>query len=290
MSTLLFVPANDEQKYQKAMNLPCKGMILDLEDAVHTAQKQVARDRLMTTLSNGRTGQKRLYVRMNGLHTPYWKDDLDAIAKLQIDGVVVPKADRDISMLDEYLLYLEEKHNLAPNQMRLVLMLETARSVVEMEAVLSASSRVECASLGLADLALDLGTSWEDLYAQQPPLLVSVREQLALTSKKLGLAAPWDSVYMKIRDPEGLRADALIGKRLGFQGKQVIHPAQVDTVNEVYRVTEEQYAKAKEVLTKMEGQGAAQLDGWLVDEPVVKRARQIVAAYEESMREAGRPD
>ncbi|MCL6452690.1 MAG: CoA ester lyase [Alicyclobacillus sp.] len=284
MSTLLFVPAGDERKFAKANELPCSGVIVDLEDAVHASKKVAARASLQDIVPKHRSAEKRLFVRMNGLDTPYWQDDAEAIAALGVDGIVVPKADQNLPALDEYLAKLERSRGWALYTIRLLLILETARAVADMEAVLRVSPRVDSAAIGMADLALDLGTSWEDLCMEEPQLLRGVREQLALVSRKLGLEAPWDSVYMKISDEAGLRADARIGKRLGFQGKHVIHPSQISVVNGVYRVSEEEYRRAKAVLERMADQGAAQIEGLLVDEPVIRRARQVVQAYEEGER------
>ncbi|QSO47241.1 HpcH/HpaI aldolase/citrate lyase family protein [Alicyclobacillus mengziensis] len=284
MSSVLFVPATDEHKYVKANQLACTGIVLDLEDAVHASQKNAARSNLLQMVTKHRNPNKKLYVRINSLQTVEWEADLDAVAGLHLDGVIVPKADRDIKVLDQALTDLEEQNGITQSTTRFILILETARAVVDMEAVLSASKRVDSATIGMADLSQDLGTSWEDLFRDGPSLLLTVREQLALVSRKLCLSAPWDSVYMKVNDTDGLRKDTLIGKRLGFQGKHVIHPLQIETVNDVYRFTEEEYAKAKEILQKMEGKGALKIDGMLIDEPIIRRARQIVASYEEAVR------
>lgn len=282
MSTLLFVPATEDRKYQKANQLPCQGIILDLEDAVHTTQKASARENVSKIVKQYRNPNKQLYVRINSLDTPYWKDDLQAVLPLHVDGVVVPKAELNLSILDDYLDQLEAHFDLPKT--KLLLILETAKAVTDMEKVLASSPRVDCSAIGMADLAADLGTSWEDLCATEPVLLRSAREQLALVSRKLGLSAPWDSVYMKIEDQAGFLADVEFGKRLGYQGKHVIHPSQIDVVNEIYRITEEQYDRAKAILETMQQQGAAQVDGLLIDEPVVKRARQIVQKYEEALQ------
>jgi citrate lyase subunit beta / citryl-CoA lyase len=284
MSSLLFVPANDERKFQKASNLACSGIIIDLEDAVHLSQKGAARTSLSEIVPKYRNPKKKLYVRINGLHTDLWRDDLSEVIKIKPDGVIVPKAEQNLAVVDDYLTLLEDEHGLTQNSVKLILILETAQGIVNMEEILSSSPRIDSATIGMADLSADLGTSWDDLFTQEPPLLLSVREKLVLVSRKLGLSAPWDSVYMRFQDAEGFRRDAMIGKRLGFQGKHVIHPSQIDVVNDVYRVSDEEYAKAKEILSKIEGLGAVQVDGLLVDEPVVKRARQVIARYEEAIQ------
>lgn len=281
MSSLLFVPANDERKFAKASSLPCSGIVIDLEDAIHAQHKQVARASLSEIIPKYRNSKQKLYVRINGLHTPFWQDDLVEVVKIQPEGIIVPKAERDLHLIDECLVGLETSQGLKENHIKLMLILETAKALVDMEQILSSCARIDSATIGMADLSADLGTSWKDIVQQSPPLFIGLREQLALVSRKLGLNAPWDSVYMQFTDVEGLRRDAIISKRLGFQGKHVIHPSQIDIVNSVYRVSKEEYEEAKTILTKIEGHGAVQIEGLLIDEPVVKRARQIIERYEE---------
>jgi citrate lyase subunit beta / citryl-CoA lyase len=284
ISSLLFVPANDERKFQKASLLPCSGIILDLEDAIHASQKEAARKSLTDIVPKHRNPRQTLYVRINGLDTEHWQDDVAAAVNIRPNGVVVPKAHRHLTDLDDYLSALERTSGLEDGTIRLILILETAAAVVDMEEVLCSSPRIDSATIGMADLSADLGTSWEDIFRQEPPLLLSVREKLALLSRKLGLAPPWDSVFMQFKDVEQFRRDAMIGKRLGYQGKHVIHPSQIDIVHEVYQVSEQEYTQAKEILAKMEGLGAVQIEGLLIDEPVVKRARQVISRYEEGHR------
>ncbi|WP_052012194.1 HpcH/HpaI aldolase/citrate lyase family protein [Alicyclobacillus hesperidum] len=281
MACLLFVPAHDERKLQKAMQLPCSGVILDLEDSVHPSQKQAARHAMLEAVGKHRVAGKRLYVRINGLHTSYWQDDVSSATRIRPDGIVVPKAEHTLRTLDEYVKTLQANQGPLDFPIHWLPLLETATAIMDMEAILASSPLISAAAIGMADLALDLGTSWEDLSLAPSPLLVSAREKLALVSRKLHLSPPWDSVFMKLDDPEALRKDTQIGKRLGFQGKHVIHPSQIEVVNDVYRISEAEYTKAKDILAAMEDNGALQMDGQLVDEPVLQRARQIVARYEE---------
>lgn len=286
MSTLLFVPATEEKKFAKASLLPCSGIIVDLEDAVAVEDKERARQSLRALIPY-RNLRKRLWIRINSVDTPWWREDLQAAVSIRPDVIVLPKAgtEEDVLAVDQYMAELEQENGIEKGSIRLELLIETARGLVDMERVLGASPRVMCATIGMADLCTDLGITWEDAYASPPDLFLSERLRLSMLSKKLGLQPPYDSVYMKIHDADGLRRDTVIGKRLGCQGKHVIHPNQIHVVNEVYQVSEEEYRRALHIVEEYErargtGHGALQVDGLLVDAPVVQRARRLVERFE----------
>ncbi|GMA63422.1 HpcH/HpaI aldolase/citrate lyase family protein [Alicyclobacillus fastidiosus] len=168
MSSLLFVPANDERKFEKASSLPCSGIVIDLEDAIHAEHKRRARASLSELIPKHRNPKQKLYVRINGLHTAFWQDDLVEVVKIRPDGIIVPKAERDLHLLDEFLVGLETSHGLVENQMKLILILETAKALVDMEPILSSCPRIDSATIGMADLSADLGASWSDIVQQTP--------------------------------------------------------------------------------------------------------------------------
>ncbi|NMP24112.1 HpcH/HpaI aldolase/citrate lyase family protein [Sulfobacillus harzensis] len=285
MSCFLFVPAIEQRKFEKARQIACAGIILDLEDAVERSQKVVARESAAELLRRPRT--KPVYVRINAASTPWWREDLDAIVEGRPDAVVVPKASDPAAVraIDEYISMLEARNGLTKGQIRLELILETARAVMRMETLLTASPRVARATIGMADLCQDLGIDWAAALKGEPPLFLAERTQLAVVSRGLGLLAPHDSVFMDFQDDAGLIRDAEIGRRLGCAGKHVIHPRQIDPVNATYAITPEERERARRIVqayeeVRLKGRGATLIDGLLVDEPVVQRAREVLMRTE----------
>lgn len=284
MSTLLFVPGTDREKMEKSRSLNCRGIILDLEDGVADTEKERARCTVANWLQEGPPSPARMrYVRINSLKTSQWVRDLEAVVPAGSDGLVVPKIEdvESLELLDDALTRLERQCGRPPGQIGLLVLIETAAGIVRMEHLLSSCSRILAAGLGLADLCADVGMSLESVF-QEANLFSAERVRLVLISKALGLQAPWDSVYVRLNDEEGLRRDALFGRQIGCQGKMVIHPNQLHVVERVYGVSDAEVQRARHVLevfeqARLEGRGAAVTDdGYLVDAPVVQWAEDIL--------------
>lgn len=294
MSCLLFVPADNEKKWAKAGSLAC-GVIADLEDGIPPNQKAHARRVLPEMANHIRRPEQAFYIRINGLDTMLWQEDAEVAVGLRPDGIIVPKVEdiKALQVLDRELTEIENRHGLTTGCTKLQLLLETARGVLNMEAVLAASPRVESAVLGMADLCADLGISWEDGYARDVAIWSAEKLRLAMVSRGLQLKAPWDSVFINYGDKEGLRRDTEIGKSLGYQGKCVIHPDQVEVVNELYRITNEEYEKACAILESFQtavrnGRGAVGKNGFMIDEPVARGAAHIMERFERQEKRIAR--
>lgn len=286
MSSLIFVPADNIKLHSKVGTLPC-GVIADLEDGVVASRKSVAREGLVNLSSSLHRPHQTFYVRINAVHTAFWKQDLAVAVQVQADGIVVPKAENvaDIQMLDSEISRIEEEYGVPVRSMKLCLLFETAQGLNQMENLLAASPRVRSASLGMADLCTDIGVSWKEGYANHPAAWSAQKIELVLLSRALRIEPPWDVVYLNYRDTEGFENDARVGKALGFQGKLVIHPAQVDIVNSVYRVGFDAYEEAKAMIREFEKtvefkRGTVGLKGQMLDEPVIRNARQIVERFQ----------
>jgi citrate lyase subunit beta/citryl-CoA lyase len=222
-------------------------------------------------------------VRINALSSAWWEADARAAVAAGATTLLVPKADDPAALaaLDGVLAEAERAAGIAAGSTRLVALVETALGVMLMRDVLSAP-RVDAATLGLADLAVDLGTSWDDALLETPALFLNERTQLSLVSRALRREPPYDAVWLAISEEAGFAGDVALGRRLGCQGKFVIHPRQIDPVNAAYAVSEEERARAQAIVDAYDaaaraGKGALMLDGMLVDEPVVVQARAILA-------------
>jgi citrate lyase beta subunit len=239
-------------------------VIADLEDAVAPAEKGAARERVVRVLAETPKQGGRV-VRVNGVGTGHWEGDLEAIADLDLDAIMLPKATPEA---------VEAIGSAGP---RLIAIVETARGL-RLAHETAEAPRVAALALGAADLGAELRLEprpdgLELLYA---------RSQLVVDSAAAGLRAPFDVVHLDTRDDEGLEREALLARSLGFGGKLCIHPAQVATVNRVFAPTQEQLAWARAAIAAYEeglreGRGAVGMDGEMIDLPVVERARRIVA-------------
>ena len=244
----------------------------DLEDAVAPSEKGRARELVARLLAEVQTACARM-VRVNGIDTPYWREDLAAIEGLSLDAVVVPKATpQAISALGE-------------EGPPLLALIETAAGV-RLAYETASQPRVFALALGAADLGAEVGLEprpdgLEILYA---------RSKVVLDSAAAGVRPPFDVVHLDVRDSEGLEAECRLARSLGFRGKLCIHPAQVPVVNRVFSPTFEEVEWARRVVDAFEagissGRGAIGLQGMLVDRPVVERARAVLE--EASQAEGG---
>jgi citrate lyase beta subunit len=270
--SLLFAPGNDERKLEKALAAGADAVVADLEDAVPATEKEAARTVARRVLGGAATASL-VAVRVNAAGTEHWGADLQAVADLELDALVLPKATP------------EAVGALGPDGPPVVAIVETALGVRHAYET-ARLPRVAALVLGAVDLGLELGLEpradgQEVLYA---------RSRLVLESAAAGLRSPFDLVHVDTRDDEGLEAEARLARSLGFRGKACIHPAQVAIVNRVFSPTGEERESARRVVEAYErgladGRGAVALDGEMIDLPVVERARRILAETERSVSE-----
>jgi len=270
--SLLFAPGNDERKLEKALATGADAVVADLEDAVPATEKEAARTVARRVLGGAATASL-VAVRVNAAGTEHWGADLQAVADLELDALVLPKATP------------EAVGALGPDGPPVVAIVETALGVRHAYET-ARLPRVAALVLGAVDLGLELGLEpradgQEVLYA---------RSRLVLESAAAGLRSPFDLVHVDTRDDEGLEAEARLARSLGFRGKACIHPAQVAIVNRVFSPTGEERERARRVVEAYErgladGRGAVALDGEMIDLPVVERARRILAETERSVSE-----
>jgi citrate lyase beta subunit len=270
--SLLFAPGNDERKLEEALAAGADAVVADLEDAVPAAEKEAARTVARRVLGDAATASL-VAMRVNAAGTEHWGADLQAVADLELDALVLPKATP------------EAVGALGPDGPPVVAIVETALGVRHAYET-ARLPRVAALVLGAVDLGLELGLEpradgQEVLYA---------RSRLVLESAAAGLRSPFDLVHVDTRDDEGLEAEARLARSLGFRGKACIHPAQVAIVNRVFSPTGEERERARRVVEAYErgladGRGAVALDGEMIDLPVVERARRILAETERSVSE-----
>jgi citrate lyase beta subunit len=265
--SLLFAPGNDEHKLERALEARADAVVADLEDAVPAGEKDRAREVTSGVLAGRRAGPL-VTVRVNAAGSLYWEDDLRAVAALEVDALVLPKATPAAVAA------------LGPDGPPVIAIVETAGGLRAAYETASAP-RVVGLLLGAVDLGLELGLEprpdgQEVLYA---------RSKLVVDSAAAGIRSPFDLVHTDTRDDKGLEQECLLARSLGFRGKACIHPEQVDIVNRLFSPTSEEVARAGRVVKAYEqavgdGRGAVALDGEMIDLPIVERARKILAATE----------
>ena len=286
LRTALYVPGDRADRIGKALASAADCVIVDLEDAVAATQKRRAREvavESLAALDGKRSSCPTVAVRVNALSTGLLNDDIAALAEVwsQIGFIVLPmvpnaEAVREVAAILESVDPHAASDAVGP---RLVPLIESARGVLHSPAIAAAHARVHTLALGPADLSNELGISPSPDGVE----LLHVRSQLVLAAAAAGLARPLDGPWLNVADADGLRRSAEAGKVLGFGGKQVIHPAQIDVVSRTYAPTEAQLLWARTVdaaFAEAEARGVSSIslpDGTFVDYPVAFRARAILA-------------
>lgn len=265
----LFVPGDRPERFDKALASGADLVIVDLEDAVAVGHKAQARDNVVTWLSGG----GRAAVRINGLRTEHCSADRSRLAGLPgLQAVVVPMADDPAALAE----LAEELGGVA-----VVAMVETAAGLLRARELAETPGVVRLA-FGHLDLAADLDS------ADTRVAMLHARSTLVVTSRAAGLPGPLEGVTPSLDDPARWADDARYAAELGFSGKLVIHPGQVEAVNAAFTPTAEEVARAARVLDAAEQGGAVRLDGEMVDAPVLARARRLLARARRPVARSGR--
>lgn len=280
LRTALFVPGNRPDRAEKALGLDADAVILDLEDAVPIAEKESTRP-LIRDLLDGHPG-KRMYVRVNGLSTPYCKEDLETVVCSNLTGILLPKVElpEDIFNLDKLLTDAGKKAGLEPGALEVLILCESAKGLEEIYNIVSAKPahhRVSIVAFGAADYTLDLGIS----LTREGQEIEYPRRRIPVACRAADIMPPLDTPWgVDLKDIDGLIEDAKKAKAYGFQGKLIIHPNQIQPCHDVFTPTKEEIAHAKEVIAafeeaEREGKAAIQLEGKFIDYPIVAQSRRI---------------
>ncbi len=266
----LYIPASRVRALDKARGLPTDAIIFDLEDAVALEEKVAARDLLVSALQAGGYGRRSRIVRVNGLDTLWGQDDVAAALKARPDAILVPKVND--------LADLEAVAQIA-GDIDLWAMIETPAGILRADRI-AAHPRLTGFVLGTNDLAKELGCR---VRPDRLPLMTALQTAL-LAARAQGVIC-LDGVYNAFRDEPGLTAECEQGRDLGFDGKTLIHPAQLSVANQVFAPSEDEVALARRQIAAFEeaeaaGQGVAVVDGKIVENLHVVTARTTLARAE----------
>jgi citrate lyase subunit beta-like protein len=276
---LLYVPGSDLHKIEKAAGLDVDGIILDLEDGVSANRKDEARGIIAEALKTIDFGRSERLVRINPFYTGRAEADLDAVLPSRPDTLVIPKVDSPglLARVDEILTRHERLLTLPYNTFEVIALIESAKAFVTLPSICSGSSRLTGLIFGAEDLTADAGMTRTPAGTE----LLYVRSMMALHAAAFDLQAI-DMVQTNFTDIERLTAEARQAADLGYAGKQVIHPAQIVPVQQVFTPDQAAIDHARRIISGADeaaegGHGAYSLDGEMVDLPVIKRAQKLLA-------------
>lgn len=281
----LFMPGSNARAIEKARTLPCDVVILDLEDAVAPDAKDDARARVLASLAAGGFGHRERVVRVNGLDTPWGHADLTAAATSGADAVLVPKVESG-DMVRRVAAVLADAR--APGTLSLWVMVETPRAMLDVRDVASAHPRLGALVMGTSDLA-------KDLHARQSrgrEALVTGLGLCLLAARAHGLVA-LDGVHADIADTEGLEAACRQGAILGFDGKTLVHPSQIEAANRAFGPEPGEVDRARRIIAAhaaamAAGRGVTTVDGRMIEALHVAEARRLVATADAIAAAEGR--
>ncbi len=275
--SVLYMPGSNARAQEKAKSLPADGLILDLEDATAPDAKEAARELVCASARSGGYGQREIIIRVNGLDTPWGGADLAAAAAAGPDAILLPKVERPetIAEVEKALIAAG-----APDKTTIWCMIETPLGVLRVDALASASRRIACLVMGTSDLT-------KDLHAVHTPMRLPMLTSLGLCllAARAHRLSILDGVYLDLGDDAGFRESCQQGLELGFDGKTLIHPKQVEPCNAVFSPPPAAVDHARRVIeafeaASREGKGVVVLDGKLVENLHVEEARRLVALSE----------
>jgi len=283
LRSLLFVPGNKPTWMEKALGYGADALIFDLEDAVPGPDKAPARVHVRQALAGLHDRGPLLTVRINALDTGLASADLAAVVCPGLAAIMAPKVEtpHDVTVLETLLTHYERRAGMPMGQVEIFPTLETAKGIYHAYHIATSSSRVPtvCGTAGKGgDTARSLGYLWSNTGSET----LYIRSKVLLAARAAGVTYPLMASWFEIADLQGLRADALLNRQLGYSGQVVIHPAHVPVVNEVFTPSAEAIAYYRGLLATMadaerQGTAAVTYDGAMVDLAMVKTAQQVLA-------------
>lgn len=275
---MLYIPGNNPAMLLHGSVYGADSLLLDLEDAVALNQKDAARNLIQQMIKNVDYGNTEVCVRVNHLDTPFGLEDLKAIVPMQPDAIRYPKTEtvEELQRLITHVEQIEDEHGLPHDQMTIHIMIETALGVQNVFDIAKYSKRVDAITIGGQDLTADM-----NIKSSKNSSGIDLARKMIVMAAKANRIDAIDTVYVDIDDEEGLKAETEFVRQIGFSGKAVINPRQIDPIHEIYTPSDDEIRKAYRVVkefnkNKAKGIGVFAIDGKMVDAPVVTRARYVL--------------
>jgi citrate lyase subunit beta / citryl-CoA lyase len=275
--SVLYMPGANDKALEKAKMLPTDAIIFDTEDSVAPDMKAIARDKVATAVGSGDYGNRELTIRVNGLDTEWCTDDLRSAAKASPSGIVVPKIDSaaDVAKVESII----ESAGVSDDT-RIWAMLETPAAIERAVEIATSSERLEVLIMGTNDLAKELRAA---LVPGRGPLQWGLAR--CVNAARFAGKVILDGVYNDVKDSEGFAAECAQGAEMGFDGKTLIHPTQVDPCNAAYSPSPDEIEYSRRVIEAFEagiaeGKGVVTVDGRMIENLHVDNARRALAIAE----------
>ncbi|MGI0086784.1 MAG: HpcH/HpaI aldolase/citrate lyase family protein [Nitrosotalea sp.] len=280
LRSLLFVPGNNQRFLEKAKTLSADIVCFDLEDSVPLEEKKSARNIIKGVLEKRTDYQAEIYVRTNSPVSGLVGDDLAAIVQRGVDGIVIPKVNNasEIKKIERALVNLEKKRKLKP--IEIMASIESTEGVVNAYSIASASKRVSSLIFGVFDLLNDLGIE----YTKQAEGAKYARAKIPVDARAAGKYA-LDAIWQDLNDEDGFEQDCTVAKNLGYAGKTIIHPNQIQTTHRIFYPTSYEIKWARKVIdaymsAKKKKRGATKVEGKMIDEVHFKRAQTLLRSVD----------
>ena len=275
LRSVLYMPGINQKAMDKALNLDCDAVVLDLEDAVEVSKKEDSRQLVIRQIENNDYGPRVVVVRVNDLGTKWGEQDVAAVANLPIQAILVPKVSeiRDVGRMEDLL-------NRLGSELPIWIMVETPLAIININE-LARQPRVTALVMGTSDLVVDLCA--EHLEERQN---ISYALQRSIIAARAFGKKILDGVHLDFRDLDSLRNVCRLGKSMGFDGKTLIHPDQIPVANDAFSPSEAELDKAKRVIdawrsAQTRGSGVVEVDGTLVESLHVEEAKRLISFFSE---------
>jgi citrate lyase subunit beta/citryl-CoA lyase len=259
--SVLYIPGANSRALDKAQTFACDALIFDLEDAVAPTSKTVARQQVESALQDGDFGYREIVLRVNGIDTPWGRDDLALAAKINPHAVLFPKVESAGELKD----IISQLDRAGGSNLPVWVMIETPKSILNVESIAHASPRISALVVGTSDLVKELRarhtSSRTNLsYALQHCVLAARAARIDVI----------DGVHLDFRNLADFEISCAAGRDLGFDGKSLIHPSQIEVANKIFGISDDEIEHAEKVLRAWhaaisEGRGVAELDGQLIE-------------------------
>jgi citrate lyase subunit beta/citryl-CoA lyase len=279
--SLIFVPGNSQRFIEKAKTLAADIICFDLEDSVPANEKETARKTIADALARRQDYGRQVYVRTNSPESGLLAMDLKAVVRKGIDGIVIPKVNdaKEMAQIKKLVAGLEAKHK--TGRIALMPSIETARGVANAYQIASADERVNALVFGVFDFLYDMKLDYDE---HDDSGYAYARAKIPVDARAAGVSSI-DAIWQKLDDADGLVRDATIAKKLGYSGKSIIHPSQIEPVHRVFLPSKSEVEWAQKVVAalgdameKGSGRGAVRLEGKMVDAVHYKQAKAILEA------------
>lgn len=279
---MLYVPGNNPGMIRDATIYGADSIMFDLEDSVSLLEKDAARLLVYEALKTIDYGRTEILVRVNGLNTPYGREDIEAIVRAKPDAIRLPKTEtpEDVVEADELISLIEKQAGMEHGTIKLMAAVESALGVINAYKIATASTRLIGIAIGAEDFVTDLKTT----RSPEGIELLAARSQILFAARAAGIDA-LDTVFSDVEDEEGFSREVKLIKQLGFDGKSLINPRQIQVVHDIYSPTEDEIMKAIRVIeaakeAEAKGSGVISLNGKMIDKPIVERAQRVLEIAE----------